>query len=218
MEVENLADQRETQMRRRSYLKGAGYSALLGMSSSIASAESIGETITVVLVGLKLNGTFEEGCHIPLPDHVIQDGKLVLINPSEATKRKVKNNEILVYGFEEDEKYHRLPATMFENKGRKDLTTSLNDALLPSDMVSAYDTVPFSTVVIKRSSGDEVRVKSGRKEILLSPGDQKEIQRTPKKITRPPQSLNGDPVSTRATPVIVARHTGQLDVAVYGED
>lgn len=213
-----MVDQKKTQMRRRTYLKGTGYSALLGLPSGIASAEPTGETINIVLVGLKLDGTFEEGCHIPLPDHVIQDGRLVLINPNESTRRKVENNNVLAYGFEEADKYFELPATMFENKSRKDLTTNVNNGLLPSEKVSAYDPVPFSTVSVKRSRGDEVRVKSGREEILLSPGDQKEIQRSPKKITRPPRSLNGDPVSTRVTPVIVARHTGQLDVAVYGED
>lgn len=218
MKADNTVGQKKTRIRRRTYLKGTGYSALLGLAPGVASAEPLGKKISMILVGLKLDGTFEEGCHIPLPDHVIQDGKLVLIDPGESTRQKVENNDILVYGFEEDDKYFELPATMFENKSRKDLTTNVNNGLLPSDKVSAYDPVPFPTVAVQHSRGDEVRVKSGREEILLSPGDQKEIQRAPKKITRPPRSLNGDPVSTRVTPVIVARHTGQLDVAVYEED
>jgi hypothetical protein len=103
---------------------------------------------------------------------------------------------------------------MFKNKSRKDLTTSLNDGLLPSDKMSAYDLVPFPTVTVTPSTGDVVRVKSGGEEIFLSPGEQKEIQNSPKKITRPPQSRSGDPVPTRITPIIVARHTGELDVAI----
>lgn len=189
---------------------------MLGLIPGLGKAEPTGQTVGLVTVGLKLKESFGKGCHISLPDHVINEWSITLIEPEDTVLNLIQENEVLAYSYEEENRYQELSTVLFEGSARKDVTTELNPKLLPLNLISTNQPVTYARVSVQRDGGNVV-VSSANKEVELTPGTQDQIQKAPIDIVLPPQSPDGDPISTQVTPLIVVRRTKQLEVKLLNE-
>lgn len=203
---------------RRSYLKGASSAILMGLMTGIVKTNPTGESLSLVKIGFKLEENIDGGHHIPLPDHNVYNDKLVLYNPSDSTMEKIENNNILSYAFEEtpDERYQVLPAVLFQDKSRLDISTKLSGALTPINQISAIKPVAYPPVNI-HVDNDAVIARSGDRKVTLSPGSQERINLDPKIVTIPPNGPNKTPREVTVNPIIIARQTPELQVEIFEE-
>lgn len=206
-----------TKFKRRHLLKGAGYSAMVGLMPQLAQAENTDQTIRLVTVGTKIKEGLQDGCHIPLPDHVVSEDSLVLFEPNDTVLNRITENKVLAYNFNDDSKYAELPTTLLENHSRKDIATTLNNSLLPSNLISARHSVPYPTIRIQQNDR-EVIVRSENQRIVLAPGTQKVIEKEPIDIVLPPNSRGEDNVKSKVTPIIVTRYSGELEVKLLKDE
>jgi hypothetical protein len=150
---------------------------MLGFAPGLGKANPTGQTIGLVTVGLKLKESFGEGCHIALPDHVINEESITLIEPEDAVLNPIQENEVLAYSYEEENKYQELSTVLFEGSARQDVTTELNPMVIPLNLIPTNEPVTYPRVNIQRNGGNVV-VSSANKEVEFAPGTQDQIQKT----------------------------------------